>query len=235
MIRRAGIPLLLLLLAAPALAQITGARYLDATSRYGHDILGTGNGAEWGALELTLKDGRRLKFTLPQSRVFEDLFPRLLDVDGDGDNEAVVIETSTRLGASLAIYDESGKIAATPFLGRPQRWLAPLGAADLDGDGRIELAFIEKPHLAKILRVWRFADGRLTPVASLDDLTNHRIGENFISGGIRDCGQGPEIITADGNWRRVMATVLKNGRLRARDLGAFEGRASLAAALDCRR
>jgi VCBS repeat protein len=224
---------LMFLLATPAAAQITGARYLDATTRYGHDILGTGNGAEWGALELTLEDGRKLKMTLPQSRVFEDLFPRLIDLDFDGDFEVVVIETSVELGGSMAIYDETGKIAATPFLGLPQRWLAPIGAADLDGDGVMEIAFIEKPHLAKILRVWRFENNKLTFVGSLDNLTNHAIGENFISGGIRDCGQGPEIITADGRWNRVMASVLKGGRLSKRDLGAYEGRDSLRDALAC--
>ena len=43
-------------------------------------------------------------------------------------------------GARLAIYDETGLVSATPYIGRSNRWLAPLGAGDLDGDGNIELA-----------------------------------------------------------------------------------------------
>jgi hypothetical protein len=38
----------------------------------------------------------------------------------------------------------------------------------------------------------------------LPGLTNHRIGEAVISGGVRDCGQGPELILASKDWTRLM-------------------------------
>jgi len=219
---------------------ITKAEYADPTSRYGHDVLG--ENAEWGRLRLTVDicmgcqgtDIREFNITLPENRVFEDIAPRLVDLDDDESPEVIVIESDSRLGSRLAVYYEGGLISATPFIGTAYRWLAPLGAADLDGDGIIELAYIDRPHLAKTLRVWRFEDRKLVEVASTPGLTNHRIGQDFISGGIRDCGSGPEIITADSGWRRIMATRLVDETLSTRDIGAFSGLLSLSAALDCK-
>ena len=122
---------------------IVGAAYEAPTDRYAHGILC--DAIEWGALRITT-DSRSLVFTLPPDRVFEDTAPRLIDLDGDGVDEVVVVETLNTAGAQLAIYDATGKIAATPHIGRTNRWLAPIGAADLDGDGRIEIAYIDRPH-----------------------------------------------------------------------------------------
>jgi len=203
-------------------AEIAAARYADPTTRYAHGVLG--DAVEYGALVLEMTDGRRVRLVLPETRVFEDIAPRLADLDGDGAPEVIAVEASLTQGARLAIYDETGPIAATPYIGRPFRWLAPVGAADLDGDGAVEIAYVDRPHLAKTLRVWRYAAGRLTPVADLPGVSNHRIGEDFISGGLRDCGAGPEIILASGDWRRVLAVRLAaGGRLTARDLGPLAG------------
>lgn len=209
---------------------ILSAEYDAPTDRYDHGILG--DAIEWGALQITTDTGVR-RFVLSQERVFEDVAPRLADVDGDGVPEVVVVETLASEGAQLAIYDETGKIAATPHIGRTNRWLAPVGVADLDGDGLIEVAFVDRPHLAKTLRVWRFIDGALLPITDLPGLTNHRIGESDIGGGIRDCGQGPEMITASADWTRVMATTLSGGQLTSRSLGTHVDRGSFASALAC--
>jgi hypothetical protein len=172
--------------------------------------------------------------TLPESRVFEDIAPRLADLDGDGAPEVITIESSVTKGARLAIYGQAGLIAATPFIGRSNRWLAPIGAADLDGDGAMEVAYIDRPHLARVLRVWRFEGGDLQHVADLQGLTNHRIGQDYISGGIRKCAGDAEMITANADWSRIMATRLVDGRLVAREIAPFMGRKSLDAALACK-
>ena len=209
---------------------ILSAQYAAPTDRYAHGILG--DAIEWGELQITTDTGLRV-ITLPVERVFEDVAPRLVDLDNDGTAEVVVVETLASEGAQLAVYDETGKIAATPHIGRTNRWLAPIGAADLDGDGVIEVAYIDRPHLAKTLRVWRFTNGALEPVADLPGLTNHRIGEADIGGGIRDCGQGPQMITANADWSRIMATVLSDGQLSTRDVGAHVDRGSFTTALAC--
>jgi hypothetical protein len=215
----------------PASAEITDARYTGQTTRYDHGILG--DAVEWGALELSLTGGQKLRAVLPETMVFEDTAPRLADVDGDGDAEIIVIESSLQKGARLAVWDETGRLAATPYIGRSHRWLAPIGAADLDGDGRVEIGYIDRPHLAKTLRVWRFDQGELTHVADLPGLTNHKIGWDFIPGGIRDCGLGPEMITADSRWRNIMATRLTGGMLEASIVGSYDRPDDLYKALNC--
>lgn len=128
-------------------------------------------------------------------------------------------------------------MVTTPFIGTRYRWLAPLGAADLDGDGTVELAYIDRPHLARVLRIWRYENGTLTPLAEHPGLTNHRIGEDYISGGIRRgiryCGETPEIITANADWTRLIASTLSNGKIKTRDIDPHTGPASFAAALAC--
>ena len=224
--------LALALLALPVTAEsITAARLAEPTTRYPHGVLG--DDVEYGALELTTGEGRRILIRLPETRVFEDTEARLADLDGDGAPEVLVAESDARLGARLSVYGPAGLIAATPPIGTRFRWLAIAGAADLDGDGFTEIAYVDRPHLAKTLRVVRYRDGHLTEVASLPGVTNHRIGETDIAGGLRDCGSGPEIILADATWQTVLAVRL-DATLSARPLFPHQGRESFARALACR-
>ena len=220
-----------LLAASTASAQIVRADYTDPTPRYTHAILG--DALEWGALKLTLADQSTVTLTLPDTRVFEDLSPRLVDVDLDGDNEVVAIESSLHYGARLSIYDATGLVAATPYIGQSHRWLAPVGAADLDGDGYTELAYVDRPHLAKKLRIWRFKNDALTEVIYASDgsaqdllssvgVSNHRIGWDYILGGIRDCGDGPELVVGSGDWTSAWALTLSpDGTLKSK--ASFDG------------
>lgn len=233
-VRRAGLTVCLWLAAPVAgLAQdiIVSASYTTPTTRYAHGVLG--DAVEWGALRIRLSDGRHRSFTLPDSLVYEDTAPRLADLDADGAPEVIVVEASQSLGARLAVYGPEGRITATPHIGQRNRWLAPVGAADLDGDGHVEIAYIDRPHLAKTLRIWRYREGALSQVTSQPGHTNHRIGWDFIAGGLRDCGTGPEIVTASGDWTRILSSRLKDDRLNTRDLGPYQDPASLGAALIC--
>ena len=228
--RAAWLVVTLVCLAGGGAAQtIQAARFTDPTTRYAHGVLG--DAVEYGGLQITVlsSSGKRLtrSIMLPGSHVFEDIAPRLWDVTGDGLPEVVVIETDVARGAALAVYGPAGKLAETPHIGRTNRWLAPIGAADLDGDGIIEIAYIDRPHLAKELRVWSFVNGDLRPLARASGLTNHRIGEDFISGALIQCNGIPTIITANADWSRRMGTVLQAGTLVSRDLGPFAGRQSL--------
>lgn len=215
---------------AVATETITDARFSDPTPRYTHGILG--DAIEWGQLEVVAGNTTYL-FRLPLDHVFEDVAPRLVDVTGDGLPEVIVVETDVNRGGSLAIYGAKGKIAETPHIGQRNRWLAPIGAADLDGDGHIEVAYIDRPHLAKTLRIWRFEGAQLTEVANLAGLTNHRIGERDIAGGIRTCDGGPEMIVATADWSRLVAVRYQNGQITTRDIGPHKGRSSFAKAMTC--
>ncbi|MEP6067259.1 MAG: VCBS repeat-containing protein [Paracoccaceae bacterium] len=197
--------------------------------KYGHEVLG--DTPEWDVLEVHWSQGSAPEGAASVTResqknhVFEDIAPRLVDVDGKPGSEIVVVRSSFSKGAQLVVYgvrDGALKILAeTPYIGTRNRWLAPAVIADLDGDGHVELAFVDRPHLAKTLRVWRFQNDTLTPVSSMSGVTNHRIGEAFITGGLRICADGPEIVTADARWRQVVAIQLKNDTLISRELGPF--------------
>ena len=217
--------------AVGALAQgVSSARLTQPTDRYNHAILG--DALEWGGLRIAGANGA-IEVTLPQSRVFEDVTARVADLDGDGRAEVLVVETDIMLGASLAVYDAKGKVTATPFIGRTHRWLAPLGVGDLDGDGLPEIAYVDRPHLAKELVILRYRNGKLSEVARVPGLTNHRIGDKTIAGGIRNCGQGAEAILANADWSQLMAVRLGGETLQSRSLGRYSS-ATMAAALACK-
>ena len=97
----------------------------------------------------------------------------------------------------------------------------------------VEIAYIDRPHLAKRLRIWRFTNGALEHVIDAQGLTNHRIGEDFITGGIRDCGDGPEMLVADANWRNVMAVRFDGASVRTKPLQRFVSAAQVAGLLGC--
>lgn len=210
--------------------QMVAAAFDDPTTRYAHGVLG--DAIEWGALRLDLAGGERRVIRLGETRVFEDLTPRLITGDR-GQALAMVVESDLALGARLALYGPNGLYAATPFIGQPHRWLAPVGAGDLDGDGRVEIAYVDRPHLAKTLRIWRLQDGTLTEVASLAGVANHQIGWDYIVGGVRDCGDGPEMLLASGDWKRLLAVRFNGAALSARDLDAPPTRAAFDAARAC--
>ena len=213
-------------LASQAMGEtVVGASFDGPTTRYTHGILG--DAIEFTELVIETEDWAnrvRYRVILPEDHVFEDLDPRLWDITGDGRPEVVVIETDVARGGSLAIYDQSGKIAETPHIGRANRWLAPVAAADFDRDGRIEVAFVDRPHLAKVLRIFEWDGTGLVLDAEIGGLTNHRIGEDFISGGLRDCGAGPQMVMANADWSQVMVVSYSDGWV-AETVAAFSQRA----------
>ena len=233
LLRGASLALCVGLAGASAAETIVGATFDGPTTRYGHGILG--DGIEFTQLVIETEDWAhklRYRVSLQDDHVFEDIAPRLWDITGDGSPEVVVIETDMARGGSLAVYDETGKIAETPHIGRSNRWLAPIGAADFDGDGQIEVAFIDRPHLAKTLRIFEWDGASLVLDTELGGLTNHQIGQDFISSGVRDCGSGPEIVTADSDWSDIMVTRMDGGVLEARSIGVFSVE-QLNAVLNC--
>lgn len=210
---------------------IVAADYAGATTRYAHAVLG--DDIEHTTLVLTYADGTKRRFDLPDDLVFEDTAPRLVDLDLDAAPEVITVESHQSQGARLAIYGADGRIVATLHIGTRFRWLAPVGAADLDGDGAMEIAYVDRPHLAKTLRLWRYENGALSELAALPGVTNHRIGEPDIAGGIRTCAGVPEMILASANWSRLIAISYVDGAFTTRTLGSDTSRPGFARAMAC--
>ena len=221
---------------SPADARIADAVYDEPTDRYPHRVLG--DRSEMAALRITLADGAVHVVRWPPGMVFEDTAPRIVDLDGDGSPEVVVVESSATEGARIAVYGlVDGAVvlrAATAPIGQRFRWIAVAAVSDLNGDGHIEIAAVDRPHLARVLRVWRWQDGALLVVAERAGVTNHRIGEPDIAGGLRDCGAGPEIVAATPDWSAMLALRLgRDNHIAARRIGPVTGEAGFAAALAC--
>ncbi len=219
---------------------VVWAYYSNATDRYRHGVLGD----HWEASALRVMAADALTIGpcettawLGDAAVFEDINPRIADVTGDGLNDVVVVETSLDEGAQLAIYGMEAnafvKLAATPHIGRRYRWLAPAGIADFDGDGVLDVAYVETPHIGGILRIWSFRDNEPRQIASAPGFSNHRIGQDFITGGLRDCGEGPELVLPDADWRRTILARLDRDVIESMVLADDADPATIARAMEC--
>ena len=220
------------------LADVPGAPfrafYAVPDESYGHGILGRAADAAELRVVPRASPGQAVgscgeaPISVPagRGRVFEDVAPRLTDVDGDGRAEILAVRSDARLGAQLVIYRMAGEqvveLAATPPIGTRHRWLAPAAWGDLDGDGAFEIAYVDRPHLAKVLRVWRLEGGRLREVATLPGVTNHAIGDPRIFGGGQRCPDGYEMVLQSADRTRLVGVTLRDDRLSARDLGPAE-------------
>ncbi len=186
------------------------------TTRYGHAVLG--DAVEAAGLLVVLRDGRRLDYRLPDESVFEDLEPRVADLDGDGREEVITVRSSQGLGAALAVFHvEEGALrpkAETPAIGLSYRWLNPVGVGDFDGDGRPEVAYVETPHIGGIMRVWQLRGEQLVELGHRPGLSNHVIGSRALGlSAILDLdGDGSEEILLPDAARRSLVVVSFAGR-----------------------
>lgn len=149
-----------------------------ATDRYPHGILG--DTLEASQLLVETNEGKQLEFVLPYNRVFEDLEPRLVDLNNDKKDEIIVIESNINSGASLAVYSivsgQLKRIASTEFLGTSNRWLNPVGVGDFNGNGQPDIALVATPHIGGILRLYEFSDSGLRLFSEYAGVSTHKIG-----------------------------------------------------------
>ncbi len=150
----------------------------DPTRRYQHFVLGSDY--EAGSLVVKLTNGRLLKLKLGEDAVFEDRQPRLADLDGDGIDEIILVKSYLARGAALAVIGVRGDklvtIAETPPTGSPHTWINPAGIADFDGDGRLDIAYVQMPHVLGLLRFWTLRDRKLVEIAQIAGVSNHVAG-----------------------------------------------------------
>jgi hypothetical protein len=200
------------------------------TRRYNHGVLG--DRIEAAGLRIRDRQGSIHDHMLGDQAVFEDRKVRFWDVSGDGHAEIVVVRSGLDTGAQLAVFDlRAGgvvEIASSQPIGQAFRWLNPVGAADFDGDGRIEIAAVITPHLGAILRLFRLNQDRLEPVYEAHGFSNHGIGMRSMGlAAVVDAnGDGiPDIVSPNAARNAMRVVTFTGGRFG--ELGRLSHKSSI--------
>lgn len=212
-----GFPHALMATASNA-GDIGAAWYAGRTDRYAHGILG--DTLEGSILRVATNSGRYLKLTLPDTEVFEDRYPRLADLDGDGTVEIVTIRASVTHGAAVTVYgvvdDTIVMRATTGFIGRANRWLNIAGIAAFRGGAGKEIAYVRTPHIGGTLFFHAFENGKLNRVGELAGFSNHLIGSTEMRlSAITDVdGDGaPDLAVPSADRRQLRIVGFSRGQL----------------------
>jgi hypothetical protein len=209
----------------------------EPTRRYPHGALGSPVHAGSVSARVRWRQGawQTVEHRLSLNRVFEDRVPRLIDLDRDGRDEIVLIEADTLRGAALVVLgvDTSPdgprlvERARSPFVGSSFRWLNPVGVADFDGDGHLDLSSVTTPHIGGVLLLHHYRPPALVPFARALDVSNHRMGALeqelavIVPGSPAPAAERPTVILPDmtrralhalrwdapGQWTRIAESV----------------------------
>ena len=191
--------------------------------RYPHKALGASTHA--GSLHVLLNASagkfQEVIHELPFNRVFEDRLPRLIDLDGDGRDEIILIESDALRGSATVVYGMQSvkttkgaekkfslvELARSVQTGSTFRWLNPVGVADFDGDGKLDLASVLTPHIGGLLTLYRYSPPKLEQFAQAMDTSNHRMGdlEQQVAVIVEQKGVRPTIIVPDMQLKALHA------------------------------
>jgi len=192
------------------------------SSHYAHAALGSTVHARSLHALVTQQGGaqRLLDVELPAGHVIEDRVPRLADLEGDGGDQLIVVESDPQRGSALVVYGLRlgaaarqpvlAPLARSPYIGTPNRWLNPVGVADFDGDGRPDIAVVTTPHIGGVLTLYRYRPPRLEVIATEPGFSNHRNGsvEQQLSAVVHMPGQRPAVIIPGTDLRTLHAVRL---------------------------
>lgn len=162
--------------------------YADETESYGHGALG--DSVEALTLVVQEEGEKSARYTVTGDEVFEDLEPRIVDLDREqpGRPEVVTITASATDGAGIAVFglgrDGDGnpsliRLANSARIGAPYRWLNIAGIDDFDGDGFTEIAYVDRPHIRGELVFLEWRGGRLREQARVGGYANHHGGSTI--------------------------------------------------------
>jgi hypothetical protein len=190
----------------------------EGTDRYPHGLLG--DKIEASALRVLTASRAPVDFVLREDSVFEDVAPRLVDIDRDGRDEILVVRSHQEAGASLVLLGLRGdrlvRLAESQAIGAPNRWINPIGVADFDGDGQVEIAAVETPHIGGQLLIYKIEGRRLREMARFVGYTNHVAGSAELGmSAVFDANEDgiPDIVLPSQDRRELRAVSFAKGNL----------------------
>lgn len=185
---------------------ISRAWYAQPTERYAHGVLG--DAIEAGSLVVTAADGRELEFILPDTQVFEDITPRIADLDGNGTNEVITLRASRTGGGGVVLYGlvdgDLRELAAGSENGRPNRWLNIAGFLPRS-DGGLTIYGVRTPHIGGRLFALDFKGGAISERNDIAlDVSNHVIGSRELDlSAVGAFGGRTELVLPSQDRRRL--------------------------------
>lgn len=150
----------------------------DPSDRYAHAVLGDNLEATSITLLRTQPEtvvNRVIR--VPEPFVIEGIAPIWADLNGDGQREIIVTQSSSDSGAQIVVYHEDGQLlAAGPAVGQGFRWRHPIAVAPFGPNGELELAAVLTPHIGGVVEFYQWQGDRLQVAADLAGYTSHVIG-----------------------------------------------------------
>lgn len=155
------------------------AQYTLPTERYKHGALG--DFIEAGQL-VVYYNHQFYTLTLPEQYVFEDIRPRIFDVNNDRIPEIICICSHVQKGAGIVVYsllkNQLVEYATVSEIGMSSRWLNIAAIHDMDKDGIPELLWVETPHIGGILKGTKITPGKMEPSDEAKYFSNHQGGSH---------------------------------------------------------
>lgn len=193
--------------------------YADPTRRYPHGALG--DGIEAGMLVVAVDDAR-FHLVLPETQVFEDDTPRIVDLDANGTVEIITIRSEVEAGAAVAVYtlDQTGIVerAVTPPIGQRNRWLSIAAIEAFGPHTRPLIAVVRTPHIGGELEMLELlGDQLVSRYPRVGDVTSHILGDpqtSFAATGDMDGDGGVDLLLTDQSRRNLIALSFENGAVK---------------------
>ena len=107
--------------------------------------------------------------------------------------------------------------AVSLSIGLAYRWLNPVGVADFDADGEMDVAVVEMPYLGRSLVFYSRTASRLKERGQLSGFSNHHMGSTILDRSVAfDVNNDGviDMILPDGELRLLQAMTFKGGKFK---------------------
>ena len=177
---------------------------VEPTRQYPHGAVGDELEAAAVALVAARPRPRVVAIARPRpGAVFEDLRALRVDVDGDGSEEIIVVESDEREGARIVAFDLRGRrLADSTPIGSAFRWHHALRSVP-GPNGRPDIASVRTPHLGARLEFLRRRGSRLVVLAARDGYPTHYFGSRQLG--------AHALADGDGDGRRELVLPADSG------------------------